>query len=226
MLDPPRPRSDAVVHLTFHLDANDILHVSARDKKTGATQGMTIQDSQNLDRATVERMQREARQARASNEEEVKRVRRRAELRERLTAARQRLEILSTDRRLEEHVQTAARFAEQLEKALTDGDDDLAERAARDLEAAMRDLPAVDANDAKVDLDDRVAKAVESAYVDEEPRPKREYVRCGNCGGEMPPGYAFCGKCGVPLRKDECGQCGAALLEGFRFCGRCGAEVE
>jgi predicted amidophosphoribosyltransferase len=42
----------------------------------------------------------------------------------------------------------------------------------------------------------------------------------------MPPGHAFCGKCGVPLRKDACSACGAALPEGFRFCGKCGAAVE
>jgi predicted amidophosphoribosyltransferase len=49
---------------------------------------------------------------------------------------------------------------------------------------------------------------------------------CGNCGAEMPAGYAFCGKCGVPLQAKSCRACGAALLEGFGFCGKCGTRSE
>ena len=44
-------------------------------------------------------------------------------------------------------------------------------------------------------------------------------------GAALPAGFAFCGKCGMPLKKDTCSQCGAALIEGFEFCGRCGAKV-
>jgi molecular chaperone DnaK len=65
LFDPPRPREEAVVDVTFHLDANDILHVTAKDRATGAAQGVTIKDSQNLDRETVDRLKCEARRSRS-----------------------------------------------------------------------------------------------------------------------------------------------------------------
>jgi molecular chaperone DnaK len=46
--------------VTFDIDANGILHVSARDKETGAEQQVTIEDTANLDQGEIERMVREA----------------------------------------------------------------------------------------------------------------------------------------------------------------------
>ena len=51
-------------------------------------------------------------------------------------------------------------------------------------------------------------------------------IPCAHCGARLPPGYALCGKCGMPLKKAACDKCGAALIEGFAFCGKCGARVE
>jgi molecular chaperone DnaK len=48
------------IEVTFDVDANGILHVSARDKDTGAEQEVTIAESTNLDQSEVERMVREA----------------------------------------------------------------------------------------------------------------------------------------------------------------------
>jgi len=44
------------VEVTFDVDANGILHVSARDKDTGAEQEITISDTSNLDQSQIERM--------------------------------------------------------------------------------------------------------------------------------------------------------------------------
>jgi molecular chaperone DnaK len=52
----PVPRGVAQVEVTFDIDANGILHVSARDSDTGAEQGITISGTTNLDQAEVERM--------------------------------------------------------------------------------------------------------------------------------------------------------------------------
>src|ERR1700681_3295759 len=52
----PAPRGEPQVEVTFDIDANGILHVSARDKDTGAEQGITISGTTNLDQAEVERM--------------------------------------------------------------------------------------------------------------------------------------------------------------------------
>jgi molecular chaperone DnaK len=58
----PAPRGTPQVEVTFDIDANGILNVSARDKDTGAEQQVTIQESTNLDQDDVERMVRDAEQ--------------------------------------------------------------------------------------------------------------------------------------------------------------------
>jgi molecular chaperone DnaK len=57
---PPAPRGVPQVEVTFDVDANGILHVTARDKDTGAEQEVTITETTNLDAQDVERMLREA----------------------------------------------------------------------------------------------------------------------------------------------------------------------
>jgi molecular chaperone DnaK len=56
----PAPRGVPQIEVTFDIDANGILNVSARDKETGAEQKVTITESTNLDQSEVERMVREA----------------------------------------------------------------------------------------------------------------------------------------------------------------------
>ncbi|MER8014060.1 molecular chaperone DnaK [Streptomyces griseoluteus] len=56
----PGPRGEPQVDVTFDVDANGILNVSARDKDTGKEQGITISESSNLDRSEVDRMVEEA----------------------------------------------------------------------------------------------------------------------------------------------------------------------
>ncbi|HEV2819500.1 MAG TPA: molecular chaperone DnaK [Solirubrobacteraceae bacterium] len=58
----PAPRGTPQVEVTFDVDANGILNVSAKDKETGAQQQVTIEESTNLDQRDVERMVREAEQ--------------------------------------------------------------------------------------------------------------------------------------------------------------------
>ena len=52
----PAPRGMAQIEVTFDIDANGIVHVSARDKDTGAEQEITISDTSNLDQREIERM--------------------------------------------------------------------------------------------------------------------------------------------------------------------------
>jgi molecular chaperone DnaK len=56
----PAPRGVPQVEVTFDIDANGILNVSARDRDTGAEQAISITESSNLDRSEVERMVAEA----------------------------------------------------------------------------------------------------------------------------------------------------------------------
>jgi molecular chaperone DnaK len=56
----PAPRGTPQVEVTYDIDANGILNVSAKDKDTGAEQRITISESSNLDKSDVDRMIREA----------------------------------------------------------------------------------------------------------------------------------------------------------------------
>jgi molecular chaperone DnaK len=56
----PAPRGVPQVEVTFDIDANGIVHVSAKDKGTGKEQSMTITGGSSLPKEDIERMVREA----------------------------------------------------------------------------------------------------------------------------------------------------------------------
>ncbi|WP_018500914.1 molecular chaperone DnaK [Parafrankia discariae] len=68
----PAPRGEPQIEVTFDIDANGILNVTARDKDTGAEQKITITESSTLDKSEVERMIGEAERHR--NEDEALRA--------------------------------------------------------------------------------------------------------------------------------------------------------
>ncbi len=74
---PPAPRGVPQIEVTFDIDANGILHVTAKDKATGKEQSVKITASTNLASDEVERLVREAKQ----HEEEDKRQKELAEAR-------------------------------------------------------------------------------------------------------------------------------------------------
>jgi molecular chaperone DnaK len=57
---PPAPRGIPQIEVTFDIDANGIVHVSAQDKATGKTQSMTITGQSALAKDDIERMVRDA----------------------------------------------------------------------------------------------------------------------------------------------------------------------
>jgi len=59
---PPAPRGIPQVEVTFDIDANGILHVTAKDKASGKEQKVTITASTNLNKNDIDRMVQEARQ--------------------------------------------------------------------------------------------------------------------------------------------------------------------
>ena len=57
---PPAPRGLPQIEVSFKIDANGILHVSAKDKQTGKEQSIEIKGSTGLDEAEIERMKKDA----------------------------------------------------------------------------------------------------------------------------------------------------------------------
>ncbi len=70
---PPAPRGVPQIEVTFDIDSNGILNVSAKDKATGKTQSIRIEASSGLTDAEIERMKNEA----AANAEADKKERER-----------------------------------------------------------------------------------------------------------------------------------------------------
>jgi molecular chaperone DnaK len=57
---PPAPRGVPQIEVTFDIDANGIVHVSAKDRATGKEQSMTITGQSSLDKDTIDQMVRDA----------------------------------------------------------------------------------------------------------------------------------------------------------------------
>jgi molecular chaperone DnaK len=131
---PPAPRGIPQIEVTFNIDANGILNVSAKDKGSGKEQSITIQNSGNLDKTEVEKMAKDA----EANAEEDKQKREAIEARNTLDSAIYQAEKLKKDNAdkisdddkkvLDEAVESAKKIAED-EKA----DKESLEKAAQEL---------------------------------------------------------------------------------------------
>jgi molecular chaperone DnaK len=69
---PPAPRGVPQIEVTFDIDANGIVNVSAVDKATNKEQKITIQSSSGLSDSEIDRMVREAEEHRSADEERKK----------------------------------------------------------------------------------------------------------------------------------------------------------
>ena len=67
---PPAPRGVPQIEVTFDIDANGILHVTAKDKATNKEQSVKITASTNLANDEVERLVREAKQHEAEDKQQ------------------------------------------------------------------------------------------------------------------------------------------------------------
>ncbi len=66
---PPAPRGVPQVEVTFDIDANGILHVSAKDRATGKEQKIRIEASSGINEAEIEKMVRDAEQHASEDKE-------------------------------------------------------------------------------------------------------------------------------------------------------------
>ncbi len=71
---PPAPRGVPQIEVTFDIDANGILHVSAKDKGTGKESSIRIEASSGLTDAEIERMRQEAKANEAADKAEKEKI--------------------------------------------------------------------------------------------------------------------------------------------------------
>jgi molecular chaperone DnaK len=90
----PAPRGVPQIEVTFDIDANGILHVTAKDKDTGAEQKVTISETSNLDQSEVERMVADA----EAHRSEDSRLRELVDARNMLDSAAYQVDKLLADR--------------------------------------------------------------------------------------------------------------------------------
>jgi molecular chaperone DnaK len=121
---PPAPRGVPQIEVTFDIDSNGILNVSARDKETGKEQRVTISETANLDQGDIERMIREAEQ----HAQEDRRMREEIDARNELDSLAYRVEQLVNELQDRLPVNEKAR-AEQL---VADARQAVSERAGLD----------------------------------------------------------------------------------------------
>jgi molecular chaperone DnaK len=147
---PPAPRGVPQIEVTFNIDANGILNVTAKDKGTGKEQSITIQGSGNLDKAEVEKAAKEA----EVHAEEDRKKRETIEAKNTLENAVYQAEKMKTDykdklseedlKTLQDAVDEAkthleATDKEELEKAGKDLSDKIMPIGAKMYEAAQKD---------------------------------------------------------------------------------------
>jgi molecular chaperone DnaK len=130
----PAPRGVPQIEVTFNLDANGILNVTAKDKGTGKEQSITIQNSGNLSKDDVEKMAKEA----EANAEEDKKKREAVEARNMLENSAYQAEKLKNDNGDKLSDEDKKTLEEAVEAARKVSADEKSDKDA--LEAALKEL--------------------------------------------------------------------------------------
>lgn len=129
---PPAPRGVPQVEVTYNIDANGILNVTAKDKASGKEQSITIQNSGNLDKDEVERMQKEA----EAHAEEDKKKREMVEAKNQLETAIYTVEKMQKDNEdkiSEEDKKVLEEAVKEAKEKLESGDVEVLKKGAEEL---------------------------------------------------------------------------------------------
>jgi molecular chaperone DnaK len=182
---PPAPRGIPQIEVTFNIDANGILNVTAKDKGSGKEQSITISGSGNLDKTEVEKMAKEA----EAHAEEDKARKDAVEARNMLDSAVYQAEKLKSEQKdkiSEEDMKTLDEAVEAAKKVVADekADKEALEAAAKELndklmpigakmyEQAQAEEAPEDSSDEK--KDDAKDEPIEGEVVDEKDDKKEE----------------------------------------------------
>lgn len=133
------PRGTPQIEVTFNIDANGILHVSAKDKGTGKEQSIEIKGSSGLSSEEIDKMKKDAEEH--AEDDRKKR---------RLVDARNQAEnlVYQSRKQLEEHGEKVGpeirsnieSVANSLEERVKGDDAEAIERGIKELEAALQEL--------------------------------------------------------------------------------------
>ncbi len=119
----PAPRGIPQIEVTFNIDANGILNVTAKDKGTGKEQSITIQNSGNMSKEDIEKAQKEA----ETHAEEDKKKRDAIDAKNQLENAIYQAEKMPEeykDKISEDDAKKIKEAVEEARKSLTDADAD------------------------------------------------------------------------------------------------------
>lgn len=159
---PPAPRGVPQIEVTFNIDANGILNVTAKDKGSGKEQSITIQNSGNLDKTEVEKMAKDA----EAHAEEDKKKRESIEARNQLDSAIYQAEKMKSEHKDKLEDADMKILNEAIDEAKKVVKDDKAEKDA--IEAAAKAL-----NDKIMPIGTKMYEQAQKAEASSE-KPKEE----------------------------------------------------
>ncbi|TVQ65716.1 MAG: molecular chaperone DnaK [Balneolaceae bacterium] len=129
---PPAPRGMPQIEVTFDLDANGVLNVSAKDKGTGKEQSVRIESSSGLSESEIEKMKKAAEE----HAEEDKKLREKVETLNKADSL-----VFSTRKQLEEHKDKISdENKTKIEAALTKLEELHKEEKTDEIDAAIDEL--------------------------------------------------------------------------------------
>jgi molecular chaperone DnaK len=136
---PPAPRGTPQIEVTFDIDANGIVHVSAKDRATDNEQSMTITGQSSLDKDVIDQMVRDA----ESHADEDRQRKAEAEVRnnaDNLVYQTEKLLADQGDQLTEDETTNVTGKLEDLKKALVDDDVEVIRTATEELMAASQEF--------------------------------------------------------------------------------------
>jgi len=178
---PSAPRGVPQIEVTFNLDANGILNVSAKDKGSGKEQSITIQNSSGLSKEEVEKMAKEA----EAHADEDKKKREAIDARNTLDSSVYQAEKMKSDNKdkiSEDDQKTLDEAVEAAKKVVADekADKDALEAAAKELNDKIMPIGAKLYEEASKDeaaeddkSDDKKDEPVEGEVVDEDKKEEK-----------------------------------------------------